>query len=804
MATAVLASLAYGRGERRARRTEHRVLEGAELAAAIGVPGAWLTAATVLGPLYGPYDLMTTAAYTAVAGGGYWWLRRRDAVRQARARRDAAAAEAERLAAEHAAWLARKAEWHRLAPKVGLQGSDLLRVEHNQNSSETWVIDTYGAHQLAEHVSCKTVAQKLSGEKLLVAGGHRVPKNRVEVAPDPDMAYHLLITFRREDLWKGGGELGLNWHPLASGELDTDSPYARYFGPAPSILDPVCLGTNPETGEPMLVTLFDEDGGHRILVLGTSGSGKGMILDTIRERVTDCYDAVLVQINLSKGVEDTWWEPLTAASALASIHGEAAEARALRILDFTHDVVNTGRPRKKPGQRTHKPTAEEPAVVVMIDEVDKTASDPDRKEQLGQIASKCRSEGYVLVLGSQRPQDAYVGGGMVRSNLTDLVWGSLRPTDRRQAGGSYGAELPDMTTYGGGLPGVFGIAALPLADDAPVLKGRGWFWGKESDGLISIISQRIAARGGRRAYQVLEPALATRFGAQWAEITGHATATAPAATAPPAREDRYDLKRLRDGSTVPGSTGIERKLDATRAAVDADLPEDLRARMAAGVPDQIREAEKREALAADPLPEDGQAALWELVSQPGGISGREASRQLQRARPSAGRAGWSHTTVINQLRIWEASGQVERTGRGRSGTRWHAVTPGTEPRPTPVPWLHAVPDQHGAKDQGGAEDQGGSSEDQSGVDGEATGDGQLSTQQAALMVSFWALQHGTEHAIAAARASGMPDPVLVYALHLAEHEADYVRAEARRILADAGAPVPAWLRPGGDGQSAAR
>ena len=35
---------------------------------------------------------------------------------------------------------------------------------------------------------------------------------------------------------------------------------------------------------------------------------------------------------------------------------------------------------------------------------------------------------------------------------------------------------------------------------------------------------------------------------------------------------------------------FQRKLDAALAAVDADLPEDLRARMAAGVPDKIREA----------------------------------------------------------------------------------------------------------------------------------------------------------------------------------------------------------------------
>ena len=804
MAAAVTASLAYGRGERRARCAEHRVLEGAELAAAIGVPGAWLTAATALGPLWGPYDLMTTAAYSSVCLGGYWWLRRRDAVRDARARRDAAAAEAERLAAEHAAWLARKAEWHRLAPKVGLQGSDLLSVQENANGSETWTVDLYGAHQLADNVHARSVALKLSGEKLMLAGGHRVPKSRIEVAADPQWAYHLLITIRGQDLWHGGADEGNVWHPAVSGDLDPDAPYADLVPESCSIRTPITLGADPETGAPLQLTLMDEDGGRRILVVGTSGSGKSMLLDTIRERVTACVDAVLLQVNLSKGVEDSWWEPLTAASALASVHGDQADARALMILDFVTAVI-TDRPRSRtPGVRVHQPTRGEPAMVVMIDEVDKVANDEDRKRQLGEIASKCRSEGIVLILGGQRPVNAWIGGAGVRANLSDVVWGRMRSSDVRHAGGGDAIDLPDMGDYGGGNAGVFGVAAHPTFAGMPYSRGRAFFWGKTSEGLIRIIARRAAARA---PYQ-LEPGLA-RLAPLWEQITG-TTASAVGQAAPPAaapaREERYDLKRLRDGSTVPGSASIQRKLDAALAVVDADLPEDLRARMAAGAPDEVREAEKREALAADPLPPDGQAALWELLSAPGGISGREASRQLQRTQPIGGRAGWSHTTVINQLRIWEADSRVERTGRGRSGTRWHAITPGTALRTAPSPWLHAVPDDNTSPEPAGPGHDPGENQGQVEVveDERVPGSRQLSTQQAALMVAFWALQNGTEHAIAMARASGMPDAVLVYALHLAEEEADYVKAEARRMLHDGGALVPAWLTPGSDGQSAAR
>ena len=786
LATLVAASIAYGTGERRARRSEHPELEGTELAATIGVPGTWLTAATILGPLWGRLDLMTTVLYSGITLAGYRWLRHRDAVQASRARRDAAAEEAARLSAEEAAWLARKTEWHRLAPKVGLQGSDLLRAEDNQNGSQTWVIDTYGARQqLADQVNCKTVGQRLSGEKLQAAGGHRVPKNRIEVAPDPDWAYQLLITIRGQDLWQGGTDQGFIWHPCVSGDWDPALPYADLVPETASIRDPITLGADPETGGPLQLTLWDNKGARRVLVVGTSRSGKSMLLDTIRERVTACTDAVLLQINLSKGIEDSWWAPLTAASALAGVHGGQAHARALRILDFISDVI-LERPRsRRPGVRVHQPTAGEPAFVVMIDEVDKVANDDDRKRQLGEIASKCASEGIILILGGQRPVNQWIGGAGVRANISDVVWGRMRSSDTRHAGGGDSIDLPDMGDYGGGNPGVFGVAAHPTYEGMPFSRGRAFFWGDESGGMIAMIKRRAAAR---RPYQ-LEPGL-SRLAAAWAQITGTPAPAGGGGQQQPviageqdSREDRYDIKVTRDGSTVPSGAGVQRKLDAARDAIDADLPGGLRARMTAGVPDAIRQAEKQEALAADPLPAAEQAALRDLVSQPGGISGREAARQLQRPQP--GRSiTWSHTTVINQLRLWEAGGTVERTGRGRADTRWHAVPAGSAPR---TPYLHAVADDPPAA----APDQ-----DTGGQAGETAaqvpGPAQLTREQAAVTVASWALHRGAEHAITAARAAGIPDPVIVYALHLAENETDYVKAETRQILTTAGAPAPAW------------
>jgi len=233
------AGTAYGIGEGRAKKAdeEHPRLRGAELAALTGTAGAWVTAATVWGPLAGPWDALTSGGLLAAAAG-YWWLRRHDAVQAARRRRAAAAAEAAEAAAREAEWTARKAAWHRLAALVGLRGSHLLHVDPNNNGEE-WQIDTYSARQLASQVHCSAVAQKLAGELGL-------RKSRVEVHADPDWPYKLMILVRKGDPWKGGSADGCIWHPWVSGALDPQAPWAEMTPEAPSILDPAVFQITKE------------------------------------------------------------------------------------------------------------------------------------------------------------------------------------------------------------------------------------------------------------------------------------------------------------------------------------------------------------------------------------------------------------------------------------------------------------------------------------------------------------------------------------------------------------------------------
>ena len=676
--TVAAAGLAYGMGERHAAAAdeEHPRMRGAELAAAAAAAGVWLSAAGRWGPLAGPFCLLTLIWLAGVTGGR-WWLRNHDAIRAARERR-----EAEALAALQDR--ARKAEWHRLAARVGLRGSHLMSAEGISNG-ETWTIDTYSAGKLASQVDCRHTAERLAGEL-----GKR--KSRIEITPDPEWPYRLLITVRERDPWQGGTAAGIIWHPWRSGALDPAAPYADLVPEVPTIRDPVVFGADPETGAPLQVPLWTPNGGQRVLVVATSGAGKSMVMDDICERITACPDARLIQINLSKGVEDALWSRLAEANALAG--QPDAAARALRILDFAFDaipVLAAWRAERRPGARMRVPTPDEPLFVLKIDEVDRAAADPDRQAQLAEIASKCRSEGWALLLGAQRPVNKWIGGAGVRANLSYIVWGKMRAADVRHAGGSEAITLPDIGSYGGNNPGVFGVCAHPTYEGMPFLRGRSFFWGDDSPGLVRLVADRAAAQSPYVLEAALEP-----LAEEWAAITGTAPAGAPAApadapepaagvhpgTAPAgaprrAPDDRYDLLSTPRGVTVPGTAGVRAKLtaalaDGTAPASAPDLDPSQLDRLAA-----VLAADRRRFMADYAnLPAADQAALRELLARPEGVSSREAERVLP----------WGRTKITQQLARWREEGTAELRG-SRATARWHAAGPGAE---APYPSLRVI------------------------------------------------------------------------------------------------------------------
>jgi hypothetical protein len=660
-ATVAAAGLAFGLGEARARKPERirvpgtkqeqvrKRIRGAELAAATAATGAWVTAAVVMGPLAGP-DHLLSVIYLLGAITGYWWLRRHEAVRAAREARDDAAR-----------WVERKAGWHCLSAHLpGLQGSHLL-AEEETLLGETRLIDTIGTGHLASQLSYAAIAERL-------AEIDQVPMGRIDVAPDPQMAGKVWVTTRRKDPWAEP-----LWHPAASGACDPQAPFAGLMDPAQAMIrEPLVLGADPETGAPLELPLWDSNGAKVVLIAASPGAGKSMLLDTLTERITACPDARLLQINLSKGLEDSWWAPLAEANAL---DGDAG--RALAILQFAVDAINE-RPRGGRSTRVHQPTADEPLFVVKIDEIDAVSGDPERKRLLRLIASKCRSEGWALVVAGQRPTAAWVGGADVRANIKYVVWGAFgRDSETRMAGGSDAIELPSMGRYGEGNPGVFGVAPQPLGGS--YAKGRAFFWGDDSPGLQRLVAERAATR----APYVLEPALA-RLADAWAGITGDGPIDVD--------DGRYDLAQTRTGQTVPGTAGIRARLEQVRerAAEPVDLPS-----KPPGWDEMIAERNREVRATWKPLPGPLQDKLWAMLARPAGITTRTASAEL-----SAGLDGISHTRVHQQLMLWRDAEPptVEKRGSG-SDQRWHAVpgavpggAPGTPPPPSGTPYLWAVPD----------------------------------------------------------------------------------------------------------------
>src|SRR5262249_3604348 len=204
-------------------------------------------------------------------GGGEGWLRQHDAVRAARQRRD-----------DDAGWTARKAWWHGLAHTAGLGDFHLQAETPTRLGADLLLTSAPGA----ELVSRVLARQKAIAETLAHLLGLRY--GRIELT-GTEYPGQLLVSIREQAPAVDG--------PVTHPALDPDSPYANGSPDRRSIRDPVRIGVIPETGAPMELVLFDEEGGKAIGIYSMTGGGKTNVLDVLREAVTAMDDAVLVNLN---------------------------------------------------------------------------------------------------------------------------------------------------------------------------------------------------------------------------------------------------------------------------------------------------------------------------------------------------------------------------------------------------------------------------------------------------------------------------------------------------------------------------
>ena len=297
-------------------------------------------------------------------------------------------------------------------------------------------------------------------------------------------------------------------HPVA---IPGAVPYAGWFPAEATIRDPVPVGIIPETGDPMTVTLFDEIGAKAIGVHGATGSGKSTLLNDVRERVTAMTDAALVQLNGAHMGDELTWEPLAAATACGpAASDEEVRDKILAVLEWAQQLVTErSATLAETGHSVFQPTPEDPAIVLMVDEVDEVvASVPGSGAILEFLASKQRKSAVCLILATQRATQKQTGGGMVRANLSQVVIGNTnRATESRHATGAE-AEIPDISEYSRGRKGYFQIWD-PQAKEITA-RGRTFLLGVPPDELAYCKRIVDARKGTRRTLPAVELAVHDR------------------------------------------------------------------------------------------------------------------------------------------------------------------------------------------------------------------------------------------------------------------------------------------------------
>jgi hypothetical protein len=499
---------------RHARTCPHPRLAATEAAMVAASVGGWVAAAVTSGPLGWPAHLLSWI-YLAGAVFGYRWLRRHPAVLAARQRRD-----------EHAAWTARKADWHRIAHLIGLGDFHLQSVTPTRLGEELLLTSAPGS-ELATRVAANS---RSYAEKYAHLRG--LPYGRVDIRTTEHPG-QLVLEVREKDPSVSG--------PVSHPALDPDSPYADWFPEPASIRNPVPIGVIPETGEPMDLVLWDEEGGKAIGIYSMTGGGKTNLLDGLRERITAMDDAVLVQLNAAGSGDELSWAPLAAMTA-AGLQADdpGLRQRITGALQWVrHLIGQRSETAVHTGESVFQPTRQDPAVVVMIDEIDETGTIEGASKLLEFLASKQRKSAVSLVLAGQRATATWTGGSGVRINLSTVVTGLLaRDSESRHAVGAEN-EIPDIGEYSRGQAGFWQI--WDVRAKRIKVRGRAFYMGK-----IGAQQEKIIARRDPAARPVLEGA---------GEVTAPAPAAPRAQVGSALRERLAHARKLNEGRPLPAGTG---------------------------------------------------------------------------------------------------------------------------------------------------------------------------------------------------------------------------------------------------------
>ena len=585
-------------------------------------------------------------------------------------------------------WRAARLEWQERAPRYGLADSHLIHREDTR-LGDMRVIDTRGCRRLASQIASSTLAELIAQHE-----DPPLPPSRVKVSAGK-VAGRVVIHRRLNDPWEFPVP-----HPLLDPDPEPDL-YEKMTAPY-SVKRPAIVGQDPEYGTPLLLPLWDEIGAKNVLIVGKKGAGKTVFMSCIRERVTAAPDGRLVIINVSKAPEDHAWAPACYMSAV----GRRERKKAAAILRHLRRIIEE-RGDLMWHDAVLQPTARQPLIVVMIDEIDALTGGRDQlaiaiKENLAYVASKGRSVGVALVIAGQRGTADWLGGSNIRTQVNVVCVGKVnRRGEIMHAAGDGGYSMPNMATYGEGNEGVWAIGEI----GEEYQLGRTFL-------LKELADIRRLARDRGPGDAPLEAELVERLPDSHARLTGY-TATAggppsdgstpsgpprggvavldpPGGGGPEGGDGGQDHDPLDQDHQGRGQDGDHDPLaEYDHGSLEDALPEDLRRRLAeidrrraearditeqnnavtfpdvnAGALTRAREERWRQAAAQASIPDDARERLLGLLAGEGSSTPAAAT--------ALGVSKWTMRVWLEKLR---GEGLVRVVGEKR-GARWILDTPG--------------------------------------------------------------------------------------------------------------------------------
>ena len=207
----------------------------------------------------------------------------------------------------------------------------------------------------------------------------KAPPGAVEIASDPDRADRCRVRV----IWNDPLATPVPWR-VPSGQSIADQLRLGVFG----------------GGGPVEVTLL----GEHMLVGGAAGRGKSGLMNVVLAELAARGDAVLWAVDCRDGLELAPWQLVLDRWAVTAEEGTAMLQSAKRVVDARARLLAAQ------GERRWRPTPEEPALVVLVDEL--TELTAEGIELCERLVRRGRPLGIVLVIATHRPSAAPVLGGL--------------------------------------------------------------------------------------------------------------------------------------------------------------------------------------------------------------------------------------------------------------------------------------------------------------------------------------------------------------------------------------------------------